>query len=109
RRVLARAYEDAYAAVEPTDRFALGRVAAWLGLPVVRVPRADAAALVAARVAFAQLTAPLAAKGVEDTANYRYGRLLSRNEVGADAGDFSLSRGAGCAHRPAWARRDGHA
>ncbi|MGU2439512.1 malto-oligosyltrehalose synthase [Burkholderia cenocepacia] len=94
RRVLARAYEGAYAAVDPTDRFALERVAAWLGLPVVRVPRADAAALVAARVAFAQLTAPLAAKGVEDTANYRYGRLLSRNEVGADAGDFSLSRGA---------------
>ena len=32
------------------------------GLPVVRVPRADATALHAARVAFAQLTAPLAAK-----------------------------------------------
>lgn len=94
RRVLAHAYEGAYAAVDPTDRFALERVAAWLGLPVVRVPRANADALLAARVAFAQLTAPLAAKGVEDTANYRYGRLLSRNEVGADAGDFSLSRGA---------------
>ncbi|PHP85098.1 malto-oligosyltrehalose synthase [Burkholderia sp. AU18528] len=94
RRVLAHAYDGAYAAVDPTDRFALERVAAWLGLPVVRVPRANADALVAARVAFAQLTAPLAAKGVEDTANYRYGRLLSRNEVGADAGDFSLSRGA---------------
>ncbi|PTB17487.1 malto-oligosyltrehalose synthase [Trinickia symbiotica] len=40
---------------------------------------------------FAQLTAPLAAKAVEDTAFYRYGRLLSRNEVGADPGDFSLS------------------
>ncbi|OXI28594.1 malto-oligosyltrehalose synthase [Burkholderia sp. AU16741] len=94
RRVLAHAYDGAYAAVDPTDRFALERVAAWLGLPVVRVPRVDADALAAARVAFAQLTAPLAAKGVEDTANYRYGRLLSRNEVGADAGDFSLSRGA---------------
>ncbi|KAG8152436.1 malto-oligosyltrehalose synthase [Burkholderia catarinensis] len=94
RRVLAQAYERAGAAVDPADRFALDHVAAWLGLPVVRVPRADAAALQAARVAFAQLTAPLAAKGVEDTAHYRYGRLLSRNEVGADAGDFSLSRGA---------------
>ncbi|OXI37684.1 malto-oligosyltrehalose synthase [Burkholderia sp. AU17457] len=93
-RVLAHAYDGAYAAVDPADRFALEHVAAWLGLPVVRVPRVDADALVAARVAFAQLTAPLAAKGVEDTANYRYGRLLSRNEVGADAGDFSLSRGA---------------
>ncbi|MEN8516953.1 malto-oligosyltrehalose synthase [Burkholderia sp. RS02] len=94
RRVLAQAHERACAAVDPADRYALDRVAAWLGLPVVRVPRAGAAALHAARVAFAQLTAPLAAKGVEDTACYRYGRLLSRNEVGADASDFSLSRGA---------------
>ncbi|MBR8302809.1 malto-oligosyltrehalose synthase [Burkholderia dolosa] len=94
RRVLAHAYAGANAAVDPADRIALERVAGWLGLPGVRMPRADAAALHAARVAFAQLTAPLAAKGVEDTANYRYGRLLSRNEVGADAGDFSLSRGA---------------
>ncbi|MBJ9591331.1 malto-oligosyltrehalose synthase [Burkholderia seminalis] len=93
-RVLAQAYESAQAAVEPADRFALDRVAAWLGLPVVRVPRAAPAERHAARIAFAQLTAPLAAKGVEDTAHYRYGRLLSRNEVGADAGDFSLSRGA---------------
>ncbi|AOJ90741.1 maltooligosyl trehalose synthase [Burkholderia sp. MSMB0856] len=94
RRVLARAYDAACAAIDPSDRYALDRVAGWLGLPGTRVPRADAAALHAARVAFAQLTAPLAAKGVEDTANYRYGRLLSRNEVGADAGEFSLSRGA---------------
>ncbi|MCU9951966.1 malto-oligosyltrehalose synthase [Burkholderia sp. BKH01] len=94
RRVLTQAYERACAAIDPADRYALDHVAAWLGLPVVRVPRADAAALHAARVAFAQLTAPLAAKGVEDTACYRYGRLLSRNEVGADASDFGLSRGA---------------
>lgn len=40
---------------------------------------------------FSQLTAPLAAKAIEDTAGYRYGRLLSRNEVGADAGDFSIT------------------
>ncbi|WP_269505002.1 malto-oligosyltrehalose synthase [Burkholderia sp. IMCC1007] len=94
RHVLAQAYDAACAAIDPSDRYALDRVAGWLGLPGIRAPRADAAALQAARVAFAQLTAPLAAKGVEDTANYRYGRLLSRNEVGADAGDFSLSRGA---------------
>jgi (1->4)-alpha-D-glucan 1-alpha-D-glucosylmutase len=48
--------------------------------------------LVAQRTAlalFSQLTAPLAAKAIEDTAFYRYGRLLSRNEVGADPGDFA--------------------
>lgn len=35
---------------------------------------------------FQQLSAPIAAKAVEDTAFYRYGRLLSRNDVGFDAG-----------------------
>jgi (1->4)-alpha-D-glucan 1-alpha-D-glucosylmutase len=39
---------------------------------------------------FNQLTAPLAAKAVEDTAFYRYGRLLSRNDVGFDAGLLGL-------------------
>jgi (1->4)-alpha-D-glucan 1-alpha-D-glucosylmutase len=40
---------------------------------------------------FSQLTAPVAAKAIEDTACYRYGRLLSRCEVGADPGEFALS------------------
>jgi malto-oligosyltrehalose synthase len=43
------------------------------------------------RQRFAQLSATLAAKAVEDTAFYRYGRLLSRNEVGADPGRLALS------------------
>ncbi len=34
---------------------------------------------------FQQLSAPIAAKAVEDTAFYRFGRLISRNDVGADA------------------------
>jgi (1->4)-alpha-D-glucan 1-alpha-D-glucosylmutase len=41
-----------------------------------------------------QLTAPVAAKAVEDTAFYRYGRLLSRNDVGFQADRFSLDRAA---------------
>ncbi|GAA0441563.1 MULTISPECIES: malto-oligosyltrehalose synthase [Sphingomonas] len=40
---------------------------------------------------FQQLSAPIAAKAVEDTAFYRYGRLLSRNDVGFDATRFSAS------------------
>ncbi|CAG4907850.1 malto-oligosyltrehalose synthase [Paraburkholderia saeva] len=44
-----------------------------------------------AQTVFSQLTAPVAAKGIEDTACYRYGRLLSRNEVGADPGEFALT------------------
>ena len=35
-----------------------------------------------------QLTAPVTAKGVEDTAFYRYHRLISLNEVGGDPGRF---------------------
>lgn len=38
---------------------------------------------------FQQLTAPSAAKAVEDTAFYRSGRLLSRNDVGFEAERFS--------------------
>jgi len=43
-------------------------------------------------VRFQQLTAPTAAKAVEDTAFYRSARLLSRNDVGFEAERFS----AGC-------------
>lgn len=40
---------------------------------------------------FQQLTGPLMAKGVEDTALYIYNRLLSLNEVGGDPGHFGIS------------------
>ena len=40
---------------------------------------------------FQQLSAPVAAKAVEDTAFYRYGRLLSRNDVGFDAASLGCS------------------
>lgn len=43
---------------------------------------------------FQQLSAPIAAKALEDTAFYRYGRLLSRNDVGFDAGVMALSPAA---------------
>ena len=39
---------------------------------------------------FQQLTAPVTAKGIEDTAFYRYGRLIALNEVGGDPGMFGL-------------------
>jgi (1->4)-alpha-D-glucan 1-alpha-D-glucosylmutase len=39
---------------------------------------------------FQQTTGPVMAKGVEDTAFYRYGRLLALNEVGGDPGRFGL-------------------
>ncbi|MGI4731662.1 MAG: malto-oligosyltrehalose synthase [Janthinobacterium lividum] len=40
---------------------------------------------------FQQLSAPIAAKSVEDTAFYRYGRLLSRNDVGFAPASFASS------------------
>jgi (1->4)-alpha-D-glucan 1-alpha-D-glucosylmutase len=39
---------------------------------------------------FQQTTPPVMAKGVEDTAFYRYGRLLALNDVGGDPSRFSL-------------------
>lgn len=43
-----------------------------------------------ATVRFEHLAPPLAAKSIEDTAFYRYGRLLSRNEVGSGGSAFAL-------------------
>ena len=40
---------------------------------------------------FAQTTGPVTAKGVEDTAMYRYARLVALNEVGGDPGRFGGS------------------
>ena len=40
---------------------------------------------------FQQFTAPVVAKGVEDTAFYRYHRLVALNEVGNDPRDFGFT------------------
>jgi len=40
---------------------------------------------------FQQITAPVMAKGVEDTAFYVYNRLVSLNEVGGSPDRFGLS------------------
>ena len=49
----------------------------------------DLGAELAAR--FQQFSGPLMAKGVEDTAFYRYHRLVCLNEVGGDPGEFGVS------------------
>jgi (1->4)-alpha-D-glucan 1-alpha-D-glucosylmutase len=54
------------------------------GLRVWFEDRSGDPAVIDALRRFHQLTAPVAAKAVEDTAFYRYGRLLSRNDVGFD-------------------------
>lgn len=77
-------------AVEPTSGAALDQIGRWLA-GEGEVP-ADRRAEAIRR--FEQLSAPVAAKAVEDTAFYRYGRLLSRNDVGFDPGRFSTTPAA---------------
>ncbi len=90
--IIDRALEQARNTVERTEVPLLDMLARWLGGDAprdygnTRARRLHQAAI----TRFQQLTPPLAAKSVEDTAFYRYGRLLSRNEVGADPGRFSL-------------------
>jgi (1->4)-alpha-D-glucan 1-alpha-D-glucosylmutase len=73
------------------DRAGLETIARWLAadppraVPVGRARNERRRA----RVRFQQLSAPTAAKSDEDTAFYRYGRLLSRNEVGSDPAVFA--------------------
>ncbi len=53
---------------------------------------------------FQQTSPPVTAKGTEDTAFYRYGRMVALNEVGGDPGRFGMSVAdfhAACAGRAA--------
>lgn len=93
--IFARAVEGALRTARGEDADLLHLVATWLGgeaprtLPPGPVRRARERAI----AVFQQATSPVAAKAVEDTAGYRYGRLLSRNEVGVDAARLALSPG----------------
>jgi (1->4)-alpha-D-glucan 1-alpha-D-glucosylmutase len=80
------------ARVEAADREALAE-AERHGLPaaVRRAITLDDASVPAEFVTrFQQTTPPVMAKGVEDTAFYRYVRLLALNEVGGDPGRFGI-------------------
>lgn len=84
RAVLEHAAAGARLSCLATDRWAIDPVVALFDDP--RHRRAIAR--------FQQLSAPIAAKAVEDTGFYRYGRLLSRNDVGFDAATFALDSDA---------------
>ncbi|HWH93797.1 MAG TPA: malto-oligosyltrehalose synthase [Baekduia sp.] len=78
--------------VEAADREALA-VAERHGLPAAirRVLTLDDPSVPAEFVVrFQQTTPPVMAKGVEDTAFYRYVRLLALNEVGGDPSRFGI-------------------
>ena len=88
-RYLQQATDAARQTLDGAAQVALARLHDWLTDTAVDTPCAAERAELRVRVE--QLAAPLNAKAVEDTAFYRYGRLLSRNEVGSDPACFSLS------------------
>lgn len=110
RRILAWALAGARRTVRATERPLLELLDAWLGGEAPRsLPPSLRQERLAAAVRFQQLSAPVAAKSVEDTAFYRYGRLLSRNEVGADPARFAVTPAAFHAAAKARARNFPHA
>ena len=70
--------------IPPGEAHVVDRILAWLA----GEGPGDAADTVRR---FQQLSAPIAAKSVEDTAFYRSGRLLSRNDVGFDANVLGIA------------------
>jgi (1->4)-alpha-D-glucan 1-alpha-D-glucosylmutase len=69
------------------DIWLIEKIGAWLGGRRIRSDNDPLQNIALAR--FQQLSAPLCAKAVEDTAFYRYGRLISRNDVGFDVRQFA--------------------
>jgi (1->4)-alpha-D-glucan 1-alpha-D-glucosylmutase len=84
-RFLSSAVAAARRTCFPMDRASVDAIEQWLTKPGSDPVHARAV------TQFQQLSAPIAAKAVEDTAFYRYGRLLSRNDVGFDVRRFSDS------------------
>ena len=102
--LLREAFADAAPRCRPSEAPLLDVFDRWLGGESPSGLRSSAArrARLRAIARFQQLSAPVAAKSVEDTAFYRFGLLLSRNEVGSNPGQFQLSADefhAECARR----------
>jgi (1->4)-alpha-D-glucan 1-alpha-D-glucosylmutase len=88
-RFLLRAIERAKITGLAGDAWLWPILERWLSGRQIRPELGALQAVALAR--FQQLSAPLCAKAVEDTAFYRYGRLISRNDVGFDASRFACS------------------
>ena len=89
RKYLSQAIERAKTTCLSSDVWLVEKLGRWLSGTPIGPKVATLQAIALAR--FQQLSAPLCAKAVEDTAFYRYGRLISRNDVGFDARQFALS------------------
>ena len=96
QRIMDWAMAGARRTVRPADRPLLELVNRWLsGAGLREVPAGTRRQEWGrAMTRFQQLSAPTAAKSVEDTSFYRYGRLLSRNEVGTEPSQWCLSPAA---------------
>ena len=84
-----RVVEAAVKLVAPSDAEMIRQVARWLA----GEGGGDLDLKADAFRRFQQLSAPVSAKSVEDTAFYRYGRLLSRTDVGFDPARLGASAG----------------
>ena len=93
RRAMDWALAGARRTVRSVDRHLLEQLATWLSGDNLRSLPAGARRheFLRAMVRFQQLSSPTAAKSIEDTAFYRYGRLLSRNEVGTEPDQFAMT------------------
>ena len=95
-KVLDWAMAGARRTVRVADRALLELIGGWVAGTGLRAVAAGTRRQewLRAMVKFQQLSAPTAAKSVEDTAFYRYGRLLSRNEVGSEPSQWSMTAAA---------------
>jgi (1->4)-alpha-D-glucan 1-alpha-D-glucosylmutase len=90
-QVLAHAEARAAAAADDADQDAIGIVALLAeGTPLDELDDDAEAAHREFMVRFQQTCGPVMAKGIEDTAFYRYARLTGLNEVGGDPGHLGL-------------------
>ena len=96
KRMMDWAMAGARRTVRAADRPLLELVAGWVSGIGLRAAPAGSRRQEwhRAMVKFQQLSAPVAAKSVEDTTFYRFGRLLSRNEVGSEPSQWCLSPAA---------------
>lgn len=88
-----QAMRGARQALNPPDVAVLEKLERWLGGEAPRDCANDHERQLRRRaiVRFQQLTSPVAAKAVEDTAGYRSAVLISRNDVGFDGENFHYS------------------
>ena len=89
REFLFSAVARARSTCAPGDANLVAALGNWLSGQRIRPEFDQLQAVALAR--FQQLSTPLCAKAVEDTAFYRYGRLISRNDVGFNPRRFAYS------------------